>query len=316
MSRALVLAAAAAATAVVWQLRRRRQAHTTFTVLSWNILARSFTYWNRQPPKCVQGHHNPLDELEDVQQTRARYALASEEILTRLPDAVLLQECDVDFFAPTFNPQAEALAAAYEVVATNEDGPGTAVLLRKQGRTLVPTGIVQRVGASEERTGGYSKSATMVQVSVTTSVGADLLWLISIHAAPVKFNPTAVRAHLDELYDALRGPASLPAPLRVLLAGDLNASPSEVEELQRTSCLGGLQRVEASTLGHTGLSATFDAPCTIDHAFLSPGLRLVAARREKAPESPYAPVTGASGSAAKVVGASDHVWMEVQVALS
>ena len=67
---------------------------------------------------------------------------------------------------------------------------------------------------------------------------------------------------------------SFSSPPRVILGGDLNAEPHEVVMLQRElATLGGaLSRVVAP--GDTGLSANFSTPESIDHIFISPGLRL------------------------------------------
>ena len=89
--------------------------------------------FNKEPPGCVQGHHNPYDNWETLDQTKARYRVqfvASDAILAQSPDAVLLQELSVDFFNPAVNPRAEALLARFEIAQqTNSAGSGTAVLL-------------------------------------------------------------------------------------------------------------------------------------------------------------------------------------------
>lgn len=297
---------AAVAAVYAWQQRSSRIASassqpTRFNVLSWNILARPFTYFNKEPPGCVQGHHNPSADIESTAQTRARYGLVSDALLARRPDVVLLQECEKAFFEAELNPRAAEVNSAYELFATHEEGPGTAVLVLRGGQ-CVATGVVTRVGATED-TGGTSKSVTLVQVAI----GGRLLWLGSIHATPVKYGPQKVREQLVQLSDALRSDANATltaSPPRVLIAGDLNAEPDEVEGLQRSSCLGGLQRIDAG-LGHTGLSSTFDEPVTIDHAFISPGLRVISAAREKQPASPF---DRAAEGPSPVIGASDHVW--------
>lgn len=298
--------AVACALAVACQvfLARRRK----FTVLSWNVLAREFTMFNREPPGCAQGHRNPDDKLETSAQTAARYGLATDAILATAPDAVLLQELSSAFFDDDVNPKAAALLdACATAYATNAAGPGTAVLLRKGGR-LASTGTVFTAGASEELTGGNSKSASGVLVEV----GGARCWIVSVHLTPHKYKPTAVRTHLELLSDAVRvevggGRDAAAAPPRLLLGGDLNAEPHEVATLQREGALlGALARVAAP--GHTGLSADFARPETIDHLFLSAGLRLVGAPSlERPPASPYGPTTHAR-EPAPVVHASDHVW--------
>ena len=323
ISSTAAVASGAVLVASLIYMRRLRQVQMvasgekTFAVLYWNVLAAPFTFFNKEPPKCVQGHHNPDADVETLTQTRERYSRASAALLHRLPDAALLQECEMAFFETHSNPRASELLARFELHATNEAGPGTAVLLLKGGR-CVPTGRVKRVGAGEA-TGGTSKSATCVEVQVASSSStssSSSLWLVSIHATPVKYAPEAVRTHLAALHDALRddvtGAAGRISVPRVLIAGDLNAEPEEVEGLQRTSLLGGLQRVDAG-LGATGLEADFSSRVTIDHAFLSPGLRLRAAEREKQPTSPYGVTIDGGAAAAPVVGASDHVWQSLSL---
>lgn len=115
----------------------------------------------------------------------------------------------------------------------------------------------------------------------------------------------------DALRDAHGGwLAELP---RLLLAGDLNAEPEEVAALQRVSLLGALQRVDAG-LGHTGLSSDFSAAVTIDHAMLSPGLRVLSSAREREPSSPYeAAGEHLHDQPAAVIAPSDHVWQRFEL---
>ena len=213
VSAAVLLAAVAAA-----YLRRRRQ---SFTVLSWNVLAREFTMYNREPPGCVQGHQNAAaDGLESDEQTAVRYRFASEALLRQAPDAILLQELSTDFFDSRTNPLADALLQQFQVAhQTNSAGPGTAVLVRKAG-PLTVTGVVRSVGASEELTGGTSKSASAVLVDVNGAA----CWLVSVHLAPYKFRPEAVRAHLALMGEAFAAdvrpggkPGSLPRMVHVAL---------------------------------------------------------------------------------------------------
>ena len=246
--------------------------------------------------------------------TAARYGRAVDALLTRMPDAILLQELSQKFFDRAVNPRAPDLLAVYEVThTTNTAGPGTAVLLRRGGALAPNAGAVVSAGASEELTGGASKSAS----GVLCTCGGARVWLLSIHMTPTKYKPTAARTHLGILSDALRaelsasvGSSSAP---RVVLGGDLNAEPHEVATLQREGALlGMLGRVTPP--GHTGLSANFAQPETIDHVFLSPGLRVVDVALERPPGSPFG-VPAAEGQPAPVVGASDHVWQSVTVAL-
>ena len=311
-SQALAVAAATAATYMV----RRTTTHSrpctsSFTVLSWNVLAAEFTMYNREPPGCIQGHRNREHKLEAPTQTAARYSIATDALLEQAPDAVLLQELSVQFLDSQINPRAEALLAEFEVAhVTNSAGPGTAVLLRKDG-ALTNTGLVFTVGAVEE-TGGNSKSASAVLVSLDDG---RRCWIVSVHLTPHKFNPKAVFTHLELLAEAMRAnntSADQP-PAKIVVGGDLNADLQEVAVLQRECAfLGELLHVDA--MGNTGLSADFSKPEYIDHFFTSAGLRVVdGVGLEKKPASPYG--VSASGGAAPVVGASDHVWQHISVEL-
>ena len=83
----MTAAAAIAATAALFSLSasvRRPPSNkrsVTFSVMHWNVLASPFTFFNREPPKCVQGHRNPAAETETSSQQRARYSLASDQLL-------------------------------------------------------------------------------------------------------------------------------------------------------------------------------------------------------------------------------------------
>ena len=310
---ALVALAAAAA---AWYRQRQTQ-QKSFTVLAWNLLASEFTSFNHKPPGCVQGHLNPEGNIEMRQQTAARYSLASDAIIARQPDAVLLQECSREFFDIAINPKAGELLDNFKVaLQTNSAGPGTAVLLRLDSH-LVATGVVMSAGA-DKATGGTSKSSSAVLVTVGS--GGPPCWLVSMHATPYKYAPDAVREHLRRTGDALRvdlnvahgGTRSLP---RLVVGGDFNAEPHEVATLQREmSWLGGaLSRVIAP--GPTGLSANFSTPEAIDHFFVSAGLKLLAVELERAPASPYGTRAAGSTAAAPVIAPSDHVWQSIRVAV-
>ena len=133
LTTSITAVAAAAVAVAVYHRYVNRAEPQAFTVLSWNVLAREFTKFNKEPPGCVQGHHNPDDNWETLDQTKARYRVqfvASDAILAQSPGAVLLQELSVDFFNQAVNPRAEALLARFEIAQqTNSAGSGTAVLL-------------------------------------------------------------------------------------------------------------------------------------------------------------------------------------------
>ena len=62
------------------------------SVMSWNVLAAPFTKYNKEAPGCVQGHLNPHSQIETAAQTRARYGLATQAMMSAKPDVLLLQE--------------------------------------------------------------------------------------------------------------------------------------------------------------------------------------------------------------------------------
>lgn len=304
--------AAASAIATCYYLLSKERGPPQFSVLSWNVLAREYTMYNHEPPGCVKGHRNPNNKLETHTQTAARYSLATQAILSQAPDAVLLQEFSRGFTDSIVNPMAPDLLSNFHVAhQTNDAGPGTAVLL-KNGGALKATGIVTSVGATE-KTGGTSKSASAVLVELE---GGTSCWLVSLHLVPHKYNPAAVRAHLELLGDAIRTEANATqTPPRIIIGGDLNAEPHEVATLQREMATLGGALFRVATPGHTGLSADFAVAETIDHLFISPGLRLEGeVAMERSPGSPYAPIEE-SGVAAAVVGASDHVWQHIRFTL-
>jgi hypothetical protein len=103
----------------------------TIDVLTWNILARSFTKYSKDSRpnirgwdgvQCVQGHLNPHDELETIHQTKQRYTLATFALLAKMPGVALLQEAEPAFFDLERNPGAEALTRNYEVIQSSTGG--------------------------------------------------------------------------------------------------------------------------------------------------------------------------------------------------
>lgn len=325
---ALIFGAAAAAALLAYRSYKSHEAPspTTFTVLSWNVLAREFTMFNKEEPGCVRGHHNPDDKLESRAQTAARYGLATDALLARAPDAVLLQELSVDFFDGDVNPRADALLALFRVAHKihSPGKPGTAVLLRKDS-PLEFTGTVLSAGASEELTGGTSKSACGVLVTVAGrgTTAPTAIWLISLHMAPHKYNPQGASKLLELIGDSYRHAClveNAPAA-RVVLGGDFNAEPHEMDTLQREApFLGGLL-ARLVPPGPTGLSADFGHEETIDHLLLSPGLHLQGPMEmERRPAGgPYAALAAGGagvGGAASVVAPSDHVWQSIRVAIA
>ena len=316
----------------------------SFSVLTWNVLARPYTKYNHKPPTCTQGHLNPAGVVETHWQTSARHALAADQIMTRMPDAVFLQEVEASFFTLAVNPKAGDLLGAYGIAhQTTTNGPGTAVLLRHGGALVLPgnahvqdddskeartrptskeargkdskngAGWTLSVGASAA-TGGMSKSGTAVLANLAGTSCSVLL--VSVHLTPFKFNPSKVQDHLRMLGDALSS-APFGAADFTVLGGDFNAVPAEVAELQKgsglaggpsSSILHGLVRVDAK--GDTGLNSDLSRPECIDHVVASLGLKVTNVELERLPRSPYNKQQ-TEGEPALVGFASDHVWQEV-----
>lgn len=281
--------------------------------------------FNKEPPGCVRGHRNSADKLETQAQTAKRYALSTTALLAERADACFLQELSVEFFDPAVNPRAKDLLESYTVAhAIHAAGkPGTAVLLRKGGALTAVPGAVASAGASEEVTGGTSKSASCVLAEVRGANGAHVrVWLVSVHVTPLKYNPTGAVKLLEGLGDAIRADANATlagAPLpRIVVGGDFNAEPHELERLQREAPFLGGALARVMPPGHTGLSADFAREETIDHILISPGLRVVGpVETERKPAGgPYAVTTAEESGPAEVVAPSDHIWQRVQLEIA
>ena len=297
----------------------------SFTVLTWNVLARANTKYNHKPPTCTQGHINPADVVETRWQKSARYALAADQIMTHMPDAVFLQEVEASFFTLAVNPKADDLLGAYGIAhQTTTKGPGTAVLLRHGGALVLPVqhdgskaalgaGWTLSVGASAA-TGGTSKSGTAVLANLAGTSYSVLL--VSVHLTPFKFDPSKAQNHLCMLGDALSS-APFGAADFTVVGGDFNALPAEVAELQKgsglvggpaSSILHGLVRVDVK--GDTGSNNDLSRPECIDHVMASPGLKVTNVELERPPRIPYNKQQ-TKGEPALIGFASDHVWQAV-----
>lgn len=289
-------------------------------VTTFNLLARAFTHWNSAAHKCTSAASELV--LESLDQTRARYRLATEAILMERADCVCLQECEEAFLDPErgVNPAASELMEAY-CVAGAQFGPpfesdegwaawvgygggsgGTAVLVRRAshgGRLRRAAGgdLVSVPGSDD--TGGSSKSAVAVPLEFASG---EALVVASLHAAFGDGDRSRDERQvlLDRLQEGLSaaGHAKL-GP--IVVAGDFNAGASVLTNV----C--GLTHVPLAAA--TCCGGTFDHACCIDHFFVSPtGLIVEDTRVERTPSSPYDLHAVDSDGAAVVVGASDHVW--------
>ena len=145
-------------------------AEQALTIMTFNVLARPYTKYNHK-------HHRNSEEIEDSSQTQQRYERAGTQILGNACDLVFLQECERAFFDPVWNVQADQLMQTYHVfLCTWDSNPGTAVLVKKNGRASVSTDPRIYIGGTNE-TGGTSKSATIVPVRV----GAHQISAVSVH---------------------------------------------------------------------------------------------------------------------------------------
>ena len=298
-----------------------------FTVLQWNVLARPYTKYNwgggrPAPHDSVQGHCN-AEAMESPAQTAARYALSVAELLEQAPDAAMLQEVEPAYFDPSVNPSAEVLLESYVPYRCfggfAADQPGVAVLLRKGGALRkAPEMELARI-PGDGCTGGPSKGSVLVPVQ--SVAGGGVVWIGSIHLTPPKFNIDKARHHLQRTLAAIVHPPDQCAGATVLLAGDFNALPDEVDALLADPTVAPLHTLKRLPLGDgcsTGLSSDFSAHECIDHALFSDGLSAVSlvdgtealSMVEKVPASPYA---ASEGEPAEVVGASDHVWIKMCV---
>jgi len=154
---------------------------------------------------------------------------------------------------------------------------------------------VQRIGGSRE-TGGNSKSCIFVPVYHSGSM--EVFWIGSIHMAPVKYVPDLAHHHLSLC--SIHCPTDVP----LVLAGDFNASPKQIKNMQtrRRSILSDMELINFE--GATGMSSKFDALEQIDHLFITKELTAVSPSvLEKEPHSPWDPEDGS------VTGASDHVYI-------
>jgi len=266
-----------------------------FHILQWNILARKYTGYN------AKFHQNgDAGTVESIEQTQRRYSLASQKMIELKPDAILLQEMEPAFLSTNENPLAEELLQEFHPYTcfggASQNEPGTAVFLRKKGRLQFwHNSEVQRVGGSEE-TGGASKSCIFVPVYHSPS--GEQFWLGSIHMTPIQYREEEALHHLSLCS------CHCPTDAPLVLAGDFNASPKEIKDIQsrRRSLLTNLDRIHFD--GATGLDSTFESLEHIDHLFISKELVVVApSEMEKTPSSPWDPTDGS------VTGASDHVYI-------
>jgi len=295
-----------------------RQDPTKLTVLSWNVLARPYTKYNRK-------FHRADSHIEEKSQTWQRYTLAGQEILSKNCDVVLLQEFEDLFVDAEWNSAANQLLGQYDLFRCNkQESPATAVMVRRGGRVTV-TGPHICVGGGREF-GGASKVATVVPIMANNrsilAMSGHFVW----DGEPEKrlhhletLGQTIQEKYTPSAAASAEGGSSSSTtsagPPSIILGGDFNCDIGKnLEKLEESSTF--LQSLQRSPLGEnakTGLSGDFSETVCIDHFYCSsdllPSIRTVALAR---PASPWA---GKMTRPAKVSGASDHVAILMELDL-
>ena len=267
---------------------------TELSVMSWNVLARQYTRHNRQ-------YHRAGPGVEDPLQTCRRYKIAGDEIVNRSCDVVLLQECEAAFFSADWNLAARELLSKYTVFRCphSEASPGTAVLVKRDGRAVAEASRPQCIGGISE-VGGPGKVATIVPMRVASRSFVA----ISTHFT-FSGNAEGRLHHANLIGEAVRGRS-------VVLGGDFNCVPgAQLEALESSTFLGSLLRAPVDTA--TGLTSDFTREVCIDHFYISEDLGKARAVALAEPSNPWG---GNASHPAEVTGASDHVPIMVHVALS
>ena len=264
------------------------------SVMSWNVLARQYTRHNKQ-------YHRAGPGVEDPLQTCRRYKIAGDEIINRNCDVVLLQECEAAFFRADWNLAARELLSKYTVFRCphSEASPGTAVLVKRDGRAVAEASRPQCIGGIDE-VGGPGKVATIVPMRA----GSRSFVAISTHFT-FSGNAEGRLHHANLIGEAVRGRS-------VVLGGDFNCVPgAQLEALESSTFLGSLLRAPVDTA--TGLNSDFAREVCIDHFYISDDLGEARAVALAEPSNPWG---GNASHPAEVTGASDHVPIMVHVALS
>ena len=344
------------AAAVATKLRELAAAEETeaslrFTLRSHNLLAAPYTKYNAKFHR-----NTGSKKRESVAQTRARYSLAAEAMLRSHADVVCLQECEPAFFDAATNEHAAALADVYEIfpcfgARKNRAGvvaftqPGAALLLRREsaGGRLIQAGAPVYVRGDADTTtgkvvptGGVSKSAVILPTKVVHADDdedddeeEEEDEPICICSAHFSWNPDERTALLSLIEEATAASQGLSSSSSFVLAGDFNAKLSDLPAMEASTPLRFLETSTMSRIDFgkgvmTGLSSDFSKQQCIDHVYASTSLvsrdagAAVRVETEKPPESPYEVVGNGQqgGSEARVVGASDHVWIGVSFSRS
>ncbi|MCA9545361.1 MAG: endonuclease/exonuclease/phosphatase family protein [Myxococcales bacterium] len=271
---------------------------TPFLLRTWNLLARDYTHYNQAAHGHGPAKGEKSERVEATWQTRARYRLAAAALLAAEPDVVCLQECGPDFFDPKLSPLAAELEALYLTFPgrTARDHPGAVVLLRRTHNPLRRApGLAPKV-VRGHGFGGFSKTASAIPLVLAGR--PEPLWIVSGHFG---MEPYERAAHLAAI-GAVVGDAP------VVLAGDFNATPGALAE-EPNGWFRTLARVPNEA--PTGLNKDLTAPVHIDHVYWRGLAGLTPqAYTEGLPQPPWRQGSAVAGRGT-VVGASDHVWLDV-----
>ena len=262
----------------------KRRADQRVSVLSYNLLARPFTKYEKQH------HRNPADKIETEAQTRERYSVSTKTIIAEKPHVVLLQECEPAYFNLESNKHADTLLAMYNLFpcfGRQPDGgisPSTAVLfLRDSAKALE---VVPRCVGGDEACGGTSKTCTVVDATIHQQVHRFASCHFTFDGLAEK------RRHHVDLLEPLMSKCQ-----RLVVGGDFNAANESMNGLQRNSFLHDLDRPSLDA----PLGTVSSEQKTIDH-FFTRGFRVLQTACLHVAKCPYG-----EGVPAEIVGGSDHV---------
>lgn len=241
------------------------------SMLTWNILARPYTKYNQKFHGNIEDPKSQLN-VEAVSQTKGRYELAGQQIVALAHDLVFLQECEAQFFEPEWNAAANDVLNMYSVFPCRsaDTEPGTAVLVKKEGRAEALVQIPVCVGGIPE-TKGPSKISTIVPVQV----GSKVINAISTHFTGGGPNADKRLYHVNILGDRLKDRSKDELwKNAIILGGDFNSYGQQLKDLEKETFLGELQEVQLK-IQRTGLSGDFKKQVGIDHVYISPDLAVV-----------------------------------------
>lgn len=293
--------AGAGVAALASYFSKRRQINSHVSVVSWNLLATPFTKFESS------SHRNPACTIEKPRaletdaQSFSRYSRAGAALLEKNPHVVMLQECEPAFFSSSRNKHAEALLKKYELFqcfAWQADGsidPATAILLRRDAVKALEA--VPRCVGGNGSTGGTSKVVTVVDTKIQdteyTFASGHFTW----------DGDAATREHHVKLLEPLL------AQKNFLLGGDFNADFPSLRELKNRTWLKNTELVPLDPCNGTFKNIPKGGVIeTLDHFFASKKLPVVKAFAWHEPICPYG-----EGSPAEIVGASDHVAIEMEI---